>query len=225
MAGTTSIMNLNTYNVKTKAIVVSFLGATFLYLLAILHFLEPEFDPTWRLISEYELGKFGWIMRLAFFCWGGGFLFLTISLWNTLETRGGNIGKWWLLIISIALFGAGIFAPQPITDEVRGTIDKVHSVCGAIMIFTLPFASTIIAVHLSKQHRKMGSQQKFFWVTLFVWVGMIVFLYSMVFYSKQAKTRAYGPDVLIGLPNRFMVLTYTVWLIAVARLLALRNKT
>jgi hypothetical protein len=196
-----------------------------LYLLAILHFLEPESDPTWHLISEYEIGKFGWIMRLAFFCWGGGFLFLTISLWNTFETRGGNIGSFWLLIISIALFGAGIFAPQPITDEVRGTIDKLHAICGAIIIFTLPFASTIIAVHLSKQQTKIWRPKKLYWVTLFVWIGLIVFLYSMIFYSRQAKARAYGPDVLIGLPNRFMVLTYTVWLIVVARVLTVRDKT
>jgi hypothetical protein len=218
-------MTLKTSNVKRTSAVASFLGVTFLGLLATLHFLEPEFDPTWRLISEYEIGKFGWVMRFAFFCWGGGFLLLTISLWETFETTGGKIGKWWLAIISIALCGAGIFAPQPITDEVRGAIDKVHSVCGAIMIFTLPIASTIIAVHLSKQQAKMGLRKQLSWVTLFVWIGLIVFLSSMIFYSKQAKTRAYGPDVLIGLPNRFMVLTYTVWLIAVARLLALRNKT
>jgi Mn2+/Fe2+ NRAMP family transporter len=29
--------------------------------------LEPEFNPSWRMICEYELGNYGWMMRLAFF--------------------------------------------------------------------------------------------------------------------------------------------------------------
>ncbi|MBS1508290.1 MAG: DUF998 domain-containing protein [Bacteroidetes bacterium] len=203
--------------------VASYLGFIFLFLLTTLHLLEPEFDPTWRVISEYELGKFGWLMRLAFFCWGGGFLLLTISLWNTLEGPGGKIGKWWLLIISIALFGAGIFIPQPITDIVRGTTDKLHGLCGAIMIFTLPIASTIIAFNLTKQQANSKHRKLLFWLTVLVWIGIIAFFYSIIFYLEQAKTRAYGPDVLIGLPNRFMVLTYTIWLIGVARILIFKG--
>jgi hypothetical protein len=46
----------------------------FLILLAALHFLEPDFDPSKDPISEYELGRCGWVMALAFFslglrCW------------------------------------------------------------------------------------------------------------------------------------------------------------
>jgi Protein of unknown function (DUF998) len=31
-----------------------------------LHVLKPEMDPSWHMISEYALGRHGWIMRLAF---------------------------------------------------------------------------------------------------------------------------------------------------------------
>jgi hypothetical protein len=215
---------MNTGHRKVILLLASILGFTFLFLLTILHFLKPEFDPTWRLISEYEIGRFGWLMRFAFFCWGGGFILLSISIWRYLETLGGKIGTWWLLIISIALFGAGIFAPQPITDIVRGTSDKLHTLCGTIMIFTFPIASTMLAFNLSKRQAKRNSQKQLVWATLLVWFGIFVFFYSMIFYLTQAKTRAYGPDILIGLPNRFMVLTYTIWLIVVARLLLKTDK-
>lgn len=43
------------------------LSSAFLTILFLLHLLEPEFDPAWRLISEYELGRYGWMMTLAFF--------------------------------------------------------------------------------------------------------------------------------------------------------------
>jgi hypothetical protein len=52
------------------------LGAVVLFviLLTALHFLEPEFDPSKRLISEYQLGRYGWVMSVAFFSLGVGYL-------------------------------------------------------------------------------------------------------------------------------------------------------
>lgn len=193
-------------------------GLAFIVLLAAMHLLKPEFGPTWRMISEYEIGEFGWMMRLAFFCWAAGFFSLAISLWSLLDRPGGKIGKWWLLIIAIALVGAGLFATQPITDLVRGTVDKLHSTSGAIMIFTFPIASTIIARQLSKLWVMSPAKRPLVWVTALVWVGFLAFFSTIILYSDQAKTRAYSPEVLIGIPNRFMVLTYTAWLITVARL-------
>lgn len=35
------------------------LSVAFLGFLLLLHILEPEFDPSWRMISEYELGRYG----------------------------------------------------------------------------------------------------------------------------------------------------------------------
>jgi hypothetical membrane protein len=81
----------------------------FLILLTALHFLEPEFDPSRRLISEYELGHYGWIMSLAFFSLGVGVLATERSTGKASTGRRGRIGRWWFLAISIAFFGGGIF--------------------------------------------------------------------------------------------------------------------
>ena len=56
-------------------------AALFAVLLISLHFLEPEFEPLWRMISEYETGAVGWLMRIAFFAWGASVLLLTSALW------------------------------------------------------------------------------------------------------------------------------------------------
>jgi hypothetical protein len=37
-------------------------AATFLVLLATLHFIKPEFDPSWNMISQYEIGRYGWVI-------------------------------------------------------------------------------------------------------------------------------------------------------------------
>lgn len=38
-------------------------AATFVVLLAALHLIKPELDPSWGFISEYAIGDNGWIMR------------------------------------------------------------------------------------------------------------------------------------------------------------------
>lgn len=168
------------------------LGAAFLVLLAGLHVIEPEFAPSWRMISEYELGRHGWLMSLAFFCWGGGFLALAISAWRMLTSVAGNIAKWWLVIISIALFGAGIFYPQPITDMVRGSTDKLHATCGMIMIFTLPFAAILFVKSLINSGAFLKFRLHLFLLTLLVWVGLLTFIIASAVY--QPKDRMYGPQ-------------------------------
>ena len=46
---------------------LSFAAAvTFLVLLAALHLIKPELDPSWRMVSEYEIGRYGWVMMLVF---------------------------------------------------------------------------------------------------------------------------------------------------------------
>ena len=60
----------------------------FFILLAALHFIEPEFDPSKRLISEYELGRYGWVMSLAFFSLGVGVLATLLSTWDFSRLEG-----------------------------------------------------------------------------------------------------------------------------------------
>lgn len=121
------------------------------------------------------------------------------------------MGKWWLLIISIALFGAGIFTTQPITDIVRTTTDRLHALCGFLMIFTFPFAATLIGISISQNESFTTKKIAIGGLTLLVWIGFIVFFLSLVLYLP--KDRKFSENTFIGIPNRFLVLTYTIWLL------------
>jgi hypothetical protein len=47
---------------------VSFGAAgAFLVLLAILHVIKPELEPSWHPASEYAIGDYGWVMMIAIF--------------------------------------------------------------------------------------------------------------------------------------------------------------
>ena len=120
-------------------------AALFLILLATLHFLEPEFDPSRNLISEYELGRYGWMMSLAFFSLGVGVLAMLLSTWYPSTTRSGLIGQWWFLVIGIALLGAGIFYPYT-TPNITSDI---HRICGLIVIVSFPVSAALYSSGLA----------------------------------------------------------------------------
>ena len=195
------------------AVVFSF---TFLVILFLLHFLESDFDPSWRMISEYELGRYGWLMRLAFFCWGSSVLSLLIAIWPALQTMSGKIGRWWLLLIGGALFGAGIFITNAITDPATSTENSLHTLCGAFVILTFPIASALVASSLARNKDWTAPRRHLFWGELLVWLGMFVF-FGSISVSKAINPSAgrVGPEVYLGWPNKFMVVAYHIWLIII----------
>ena len=202
---------------KIAARIAVVLSVTFLAILFLLHFLEPEFDPAWRLISEYELGRHGWMMTLAFFCWGGSVLALLVSLWPSLGTMGGIIGRWWLLVIGVALFGAGIFKPNAITDNTPSAVNNLHLLAGAIVILTFPIAASLVAGSLARNQGWATARRRLLWATLLVWFGQLAFFGSIIISNAiNPSAGRVGPEVLLGWPNRFMVVAYHIWLIIVA---------
>jgi Protein of unknown function (DUF998) len=190
------------------------LVTAFLVLLITLHFLEPDLDPSWRLISEYELGRFGWMMSLAFHCLGCASLSLVRATWSSLHTRCGRIGRWWLLLIGIAFFGAGVFVTDPITETIHSTAGTIHSLCGAVVILSFPIVVTLLGRGLGSSQQRAEALRRLRWATLLVWTGFLSFFLSIVVFNvlKNPGGTGLGPEILVGWPNRFMMLAYCAWL-------------
>lgn len=191
------------------------LSCAFLGLLALLHALKPELDPSWRMISEYAIGRFGWLMSLAFFCWGGAVLALSIDLGPALRSGAGRVGRVWLVALAAALVGAGIFETDPITDPRGGAADQLHRSCGALVILTTPLAASLVARGLRASEGSV--EPRLVWATRLTWLGLVGFLGSIAL-SRGLHPEAgrAGPEILMGWPNRVMVVLYHGWLIAAA---------
>src|SRR5262249_60306193 len=112
----------------TKATLAIGFCVAFPAILSVLHVLEPEFNPP-HLISEYQLGRFGWLMSLAFFCLGAASLVLFAVARQDVRTRPGLFGTWGLLIIGAAYFCGGIFPPDP-KRLVRGLLRGLGGMIG-----------------------------------------------------------------------------------------------
>jgi hypothetical protein len=118
------------------------LVTTFLGLLVILHFLEPEFNSG-HLISEYQLGSHGWIMSLAFCTFGIGVVVLALISHGS--TRNGRLGQRGLWLIGVALFAAWLFPPIP----TRLVVVYVHGVSGLVVILASPIVFVLVSRSLA----------------------------------------------------------------------------
>ncbi len=181
--------------------------AVFPVLLVLLYFLEPEFNPP-HLISEYQLGHFGWLMSLAFVCLGSGSLFLSRALWPDLRTRGGRLGRSWLLLVGIAYVGAGIFAPNPVSV----IESRLHGLSGIIVIFSSPVVFTLLINSLVHDQRWSEVTRLLKWTTLLAWLGLLSFYASIIFYGLGQGQA----NIVVGWTNRFMIAAYCAWLATVA---------
>ena len=190
----------------------------FLAILLLLHFLKPELDPSWRMISEYEIGRFGWMMRLAFFSWGASLAAALMAIWPFLQPISGTISRWWFVLIVLALFGAGIFKTDPITDQTSSWVNNIHKICGTVVILTFPIAATLGVYSLHQNSSWSAYKGLLILGTTLVWIGMIIYFASIINARIKDPTAGEpgGPPIYMGWPNRFNVLTYIVWIVIIA---------
>jgi hypothetical protein len=207
------------------------LAIAFVAILAALHVLESEFNVGGHLISEYELGRYGWLMSLAFFCLGGSSLALWYAIKPDLVTVGGRVGNWWLLLTAIAYVGAGLVYPDTSTglglpadpamvnrQAVAPTISaSLHGLFGDIVIVSSPIVFTLLSLSLAKNPQWASQLRSVRWATVLAWVGLLSFPVSLALYSALQRPGGFDYRVIVSIVNRFMILTYAAWLAVVAQ--------
>ncbi len=196
---------------------LAFAGAAiWVILIVVLHILEPEFDPSWRMLSEYELGSYGWMMQLAFFSMGIACLATLVAVWPYMQNTIGRIGLVSLAVAGIIGSGAGIFITDPIIAPANAATlsGAMHTVCGFVFILGFPIAATLIGHGLARSQAWAPMRRWLPYATALVWLGFLAFIASLIVFVPGKG--GFGPDVLIGLPNRLMAVTYAAWLLIIA---------
>lgn len=192
-------------SISTVAAVYS-LGATALAfgLVAMLHFLEPEFDPSWRMLSEYSLGRYGVLMRGAFLAAGTGVVAVAVALSGS--AWPGRLG---LVLVAIGPLGAAFVDTDPITTP-RAEMSRssnVHAALGSLFILGFPTAATVAGISTAGVPA-VGLVLA--WASVAPWIALAWFLGTTFRYARPDRRGA--PDVRIGWPNRATMLAYLGWL-------------
>lgn len=194
-------------------------SAAVLLLLASLHVLSPEFDPAWRMVSEYANGQYGWLLSLMFIAWAISSWTLAFALWPQARTTAGRIG-----LIFLILAGVG---------EAMGAIFDInhplHGMAAMIGIPSLPVAAMLISVSLGRTQEWSTAKKALLWAANLTWVSLVLlvvaFAIMIVTYTQaggdmtaQAEVTVLPPGVIawVGWANRFLIVAYCAWVIIVA---------
>ena len=191
-----------------------------LVLLFVLHILSPEFNPAWRMVSEYANGKYAWVLSLLFFLWGVGSLALAYTLWPHLPTTMGKVGLFFLIAAGIGEAMAAVFDIN----------HKLHSLSAMIGIPSLAIAAMFISITLVQTEPWSTARNSLLLTANLTWVSIllmgIAFAVMMATYAQAGgdlsasaevvTTLPKGVIALVGWANRFLIVVYCAWVTTVA---------
>ena len=188
-------------------------ASAFIIILAMLHVIKPEIEPSWNFISEYQVGRFGWVMSLAFIMLGLACIFLALALWTDINIVG-KIGLVMLILSAAGMFIAAIFKTDPLgtSQEAVTTSGTLHQL-GA-MLDQIPFGAVLITLALFRKKEWRVNRWMLLGSLILVWFGLIYFIASIrIHFPADGK---FGPNVLVGWQNRIMIATQALWIILIA---------
>lgn len=209
-AANESILNVkdvtaSAINASRAAAQVSFAAAVAcLVFLTALHILSPEFDPSWRMVSEYALGNYSWVLSLMFVTWTISCVALVFAIKSDVRTIGGKIGLGFLLVSALGMSMASVFDVN----------HNLHGLAAMIGMPSLPIAAILIGVSLGRNPAWTSAGRSVLWAAVLSWMGLI--LMNVAIFTGFSPTGEANPGAWFGWANRFLILAYNVWLMVVA---------
>ncbi len=199
-------------NMSTIATLVITSGIISLLCLLILHFVSPEFKPSWRMVSEYALGKHKWLLTSFFIFWSISTLLAAYFYINIVSSKWATFGAILVFISGIGALMGGLFDMK----------HKLHGLSFALGVPTFPIGALIIVYHLSNQNSWLPHKNELLISAHGVWISLVIMIVSMgLFFSGLKKAGVpFGPnqDPLTEIPksvigingfaNRLLVLVY-----------------
>jgi len=208
------------YRIPQTATRVSMIAATMtLVIVASLHILKPDQNPSWHMVSEYAIGDFGWLMQVGFFCWALSCLTLAATVRAQAETTGGRIGVALLFLVGIAIIMAGSFvidSPTVAKDQVT-THGQLHGLASMIGVPGQPVAAALISKSLTRKYSWREEKRRILTMAHFTWVSLLV-MFGSIALMMVTNEGKFGPGVVIGWANRIYIVACCAWLISITRL-------
>jgi hypothetical protein len=202
------------------ALLAMVVAAVTLLLLAGLHILSPEFDPSFRMVSEYALGHYGWVLSLMFLAWGMSSWALALALWSQVKTKAGKVGWWFLVIAGLGEVMASVFDV---------THDLGHSIAGVLGMGGFPIAAVLLSVSLGRTQAWRGAKKPLLCLANLNWITVVLLGATLVLMTVQFAQATGGhlpqhaptqlPAGVLGLDgwaDRLIVLSTCLWVFVAA---------
>jgi hypothetical protein len=202
----TPISGTDTTRISVVAAWVAIVAAAaVLLLLGGLHVLSPEFDPSFRVVSEYAKGGYSRVLSLMFVVWALSSWALAITLWSQLNGIGGKIALGFLIAAGVGEAMASVFDIN----------HPLHDLVGIIGVFSLPAAAMLISVRLGRTQEWLRAKKSLLLTANLTWASLIL-MFAALIIMIQGYTLAGHRIVFVGWANRLLVVLYCLWVVTVA---------
>jgi hypothetical protein len=186
-----------------------------------LHFLSPEFGPSWRMVSEYANGRFEWLLMIFFVSWGISSWCLAWVLWSYVSMLVAKAG---VVLLFVSGFGEILAAFFNVNHP-------LHGMTGTLGIPTFILASLIISYHLKNKSAWADTKAGLLVLAHGTWISLALLIVSLVAMIAGFKSAGIAighgqqppsslPEGVIGVAgyaNRILIACYIAWLLFVAR--------
>lgn len=169
--------------------------------LAALHILSPEFDPATRMVSEYALGKHAWAIALMFATWSFGSLALAVAGFSISRSIIARLGVLLLAVAGIGQMLGAIFG-QP--------TDPNHGLAFALGVPSLPIAALLLSWKWGRETRLAPFRSRLRLTAQLPWISLALMI-AVIFIGLASSGGQWGPQILVGWPNRLLVVAYNGW--------------
>ncbi len=195
-------------------------GAMSLVCLLLLHFLSPEYEPSWRMISEYALGKYKGLLTAFFVLSAACTMMLPILLWNETDGLWATVG-----LVLVFLSGVGAL--------MGGLFDLKHPLHGAAFALGVPtimVGALLVSYHIVKRPDWSQYSTGTLLTAHAIWISLVLMGVSMAVMMNGFKQAgiAMGPGAtppetvppgviaVAGYFNRLLVVCNTAWVMVMA---------
>jgi hypothetical membrane protein len=179
-------------------------AVTALLLLVTLHILRPEIDTAQSMVSEYAIGKFGWMQTLVFLFFAVSAGALLAALHSEVKTFGGKIGLFFLILAAGGFFLGGIFNLE----------HPLHQLVFFIGAPSMAIACALISFRVARNPAWAQIRQGVVWAGQLPWISFV--LNMSMFFIAFSPNGEFNPNVPVGWANRLFWLSSGVWLILMA---------
>ena len=156
-------------------------------------------------------------MQLAFLCLALSSVSLIVAIRSQVGTVGGLIGVGLLMLSAVGVTLAALCVTDPMNTPtsdmtLHGNLHGFGFLLGGP---GQTIAAVLITIALRRNQAWSSARRTLLWTAQLPWITLVIMVVTIAVLLPQSDGK-FGPNVLVGLPNRLYAVAGCVWLMTVA---------
>ena len=141
--------------------------------LLVLHIVSPEYQPSWRMVSEYANGRHAWLLTVMFVAWAAAYWAIAAAVWPIAASWPGRIGSMFLMAAGAGALMGGLFDIN----------HRLHGVAFGIGVPSLTIAALLVTPALRRANVRVP-----LWPSQLSWVSVVAMAVALLLFTRALTT-------------------------------------